>query len=414
MQLLLIMHFLPYPPDSGAARRNLGFVREAARRHTVDVVAFVQRKTHPRGPAREAAIAALRQECNSLQVVEVEADRSPWHSASTLLRGVFSSQPFSSWRFRSSEMSRVLAQRFAEVRYDLIQVDTIALMPVLRLPKGIPVALVHHNAESDLMRKRVGVESGVLRKAYCWSEARRLRRLEARAMTSVAINIAVSEVDRQRLLEHVPRARVEVLPNGTSLKAPAAERDAARPTVLFAGPMTWLPNRDAAMFLCDEIFPLVLEEEPDALLRIVGAQPPDALMRAAARHPSVNVVGYVDDYARELASAQVFVAPFRLGGGTRLKILDAFAASKALVSTSIGCEGLEVADGRELLIADQPGAFATAIVRLLREQTLRTKLVEGAREFVRTRHDWAVLGNEQERLMRMSVDRHTEGALGTS
>ncbi len=409
----MIMHFLPYPPDSGAARRNLGLLREASQRHTVDIVAFVQRRAHPPGEKRDEAIAALREECHSLEVVEVDADRSSWHRVAVLLRAAFSRLPFSSWRYRSSAMRRALARLFAAEQYDLIQVDTVALMPGLQLPRTSAVWLVHHNAESDLMRKRANIESSIIRRAYCRHEALRLRRLERQAMPTVTTNVAVSAADRGRLLAVSPRARIDVLPNGTSLRSPAVDDVSPRQIVLFAGPLTWFPNIDAAMFLCTEIFPLVLAQEQSAILRVVGAQPTAALMGMAARNPSIEIVGYVENYDEELAAATVFVAPFRVGGGTRLKILDALAASTPMVSTSVGCEGLDVTQGEELLIADHPQDFANAIVRVMRDAELRGTLTRAATEFVRRRHDWPVLGDLQDRLMRDAIALHgkrVEGA----
>jgi glycosyltransferase involved in cell wall biosynthesis len=189
--------------------------------------------------------------------------------------------------------------------------------------------------------------------------------------------------------------------------APAStELEAASPTgsrqLIFTGSMDWLPNEDAMLFFCRDILPQIRAEEPDVTLSIVGRAPTPAVRRLASEH-GVQVTGRVDDVRPYMREAAVYVVPLRIGGGTRLKIFEAMAMSKAVVSTTVGAEGLPVTAGEHLVLADEPRGFARGVVRLLRDLDKRRSVEQAARQLVVAKYDWAVVaGDLEEALMRFA------------
>jgi glycosyltransferase involved in cell wall biosynthesis len=231
-------------------------------------------------------------------------------------------------------------------------------------------------------------------------------RYEAGALRRFSGVLAVSTADRDTLARIYPGAvvrPVHVVPTGvdTGYFNPSSSEPGARDLV-FTGSMDWLPNEDAMLFFCREILPLVRAEEPTASLTIVGRDPTPAVERLAA-DSGVTVTGRVDDVRPYVRDGAVYVVPLRIGGGTRLKIFEAMAMSKAIVSTAVGAEGLPVRDGKHLLLADDPRAFATAVVQLLRNVDGRRSLETAARALVVERFEWAAVAGDLERaLMRFA------------
>jgi glycosyltransferase involved in cell wall biosynthesis len=211
--------------------------------------------------------------------------------------------------------------------------------------------------------------------------------------------VTVSEVDRRLLLTTNPRLRVDVIPNGvdTKIYQPLPEGDST-PALVFVGNMDYRPNVDAMMYFCSQVLPRVRCALPDVQMWIVGINP-----RAEVRHlegEGVHVTGRVDDVRPYYARSTACVVPLRAGGGTRLKILEAMAFGRPVVSTTIGCEGLDVVDGEHLFIADSADEFAEQTVRLLLDEALRRRVATEARRLAETCYDWDVVVTELEHVYR--------------
>jgi glycosyltransferase involved in cell wall biosynthesis len=225
--------------------------------------------------------------------------------------------------------------------------------------------------------------------------------------------LAVSEADRETFTRLYPGAAahpIHVVPTGVDTAffapdsdAPEAASPAGSKTLIFTGSMDWLPNEDAMLFFCRDVLPLVRAEESDVKLSIVGRAPTPAVKRLAAEH-GVTVTGRVDDVRPYMREAAVYIVPLRIGGGTRLKIFEAMAMAKAVVSTTVGAEGLPVTGGEHLLLADEPRGFARAVVRLLRDLEKRRSVEQAARQLVVAKYDWSVVaGDLEEALVRFAA-----------
>jgi len=205
--------------------------------------------------------------------------------------------------------------------------------------------------------------------------------------------IAVSEHDRSLMEAWVEGSRITVVPTGVDLEQykPDVSKSPASPMVMFVGAMDWEPNIDAMEYFCRQIWPVVLARIPDAKLRIVGRNPGQRVRALTA--PSIEITGRVSSVAEHLHDASVVVVPLRIAGGTRLKIYEAMAAGKAVVSTSIGAEGLDVHDGRDIVLADDPDSFSDAVLTLLSDHLSRRQYERAAAELA-ARYDWAVIGDQ--------------------
>ena len=210
------------------------------------------------------------------------------------------------------------------------------------------------------------------------------------------MNLAVSDADRADFQRLVPGARFEVIPNGVDVEAFVPSVGGAKDGIVFVGGMSWFPNADALEFFDEEILPLVRARDEHVKVAWVGRAKPDVIARYATR--GVELTGHVDDIRPYVGGAACYVVPLRIGGGTRLKILDAWAMGKAVVSTSVGCEGLDAVDGQNILIRDDPAAFAAAVTMVLRDSGLRASLERNARATAEQKYSWNVIGETMRRV----------------
>ena len=389
MRILFISHFIPHPPTGGASLRNFNIVKELSKNNCVHLVTFTQRDRHPTPEKIEASRNVLSEFCEDIAIIDVPSDGSVLRWYSLLGLNLLSSQPYSAWRFWSRQMKRAIAEQLDRHSFDIVHVDTIALAGYLDDVQGLPAVLNHHNVESTLLLRRAATERNPATRAYIGLQGHKLRRSEKRALSSFDANISVSELDGQELLSLNPAATIQVIPNGT-------DTDYFRPiegvdeelSLVFAGSMAWYPNSDAMILFGEKIWPLIKKEIPDITMNLIGSRAPAELIRLGESDDRFRVLGFVDDVRPTIARASVYVVPIRVGGGTRLKILDAMAMGKTIVSHPIGAEGLAVSDGKDIVIAEEPEAFARRVVELVRDRGKRRSISEQARRTVCEKYAW--------------------------
>ncbi len=276
------------------------------------------------------------------------------------------------------------------------------------LPAEIPAVLVLQNVGRHYYESRARSASGV-RAAWFAAEARRFARHDGRWLPRYARLIAVSDDDAADLRKTLD-VPVEVVPNGVASDELTPLPPSPEPeTLLFTGTLSHPPNEDGIRWFAESIWPRIRSRRPGARLLVVGRDAPVGV-RALDGQSDIEVVGAVPDMAPYFARATAVVVPLRSGGGTRLKILEAFACERAVVSTSTGCEGLKVEDGRNLLVADDEQVFADATLRLLDDPGLCQRLAADGRELAERRYDWRVLGDELERVLSAVADERAVGS----
>ena len=407
MKILFLTPQLPYPPHQGTAIRNYNLIANLSPNYEVHLLSFV----HSRDELERAI--PLHGRCRSIETV-LAPRRSP---LKRLLSLFLSPLPDMALRLPSAEFKAKLRTLLKRERFDVVQVEGIEMGPYLEqvVGSGPLVVFDDHNAEYVLQKRAFETDARDVRRwigaLYSLVQWRKLSRYEAALCRLADRVVAVSEVDAEALRALVPGLRVDVVPNGvdTEFYKPQGAgdkgqvEDRALPlapcplSLVFTGKMDFRPNVDAVIWFCEEVLPLVRREVPGVRFYIVGRSPHRRVLRLA-KDPAVTVTGYVDDVRPYIAAASVYVVPLRVGGGTRLKVLEALACGKAIVSTSLGCEGLGLTPGQELLVADTPEEFARRVVELLRNPERREELGRAARRFAEERYDWRLIVPKLERV----------------
>lgn len=387
--LLFLSHLLPYPPDSGAAIRTFNVLRILSEAFDVTALCFA-RATESAGAGSPRERAAAMAKFGDIRAFPIPSDLNRARLVYDHLRSTVWRQPYVRYIYDSRAYRSSVAEVLAAKPIDLVHVDSLDLAEYLPEVHHLPTVCVHHNVESALLRRRAAAERFPPSRAYLRFQARLLRRQEQHWCERVNLNVVVSDEDRQQFEELAPRARVITIPNGVDIEryrpGPSGNEGLA-----FVGGTTWFPNRDALSFFAGEVLPLLrLRRECPPIQWVGTASTADRQQFAGVS--ALTLTGYVEDERPVMRDAACFIVPLRVGGGTRLKILNAWAMGKAVVSTSIGCEGLEASHGENILIADSPADFAKAIDRVLREPELRKRLGAGGRATAERTYSWQVIG----------------------
>jgi sugar transferase (PEP-CTERM/EpsH1 system associated) len=395
MRILFVTQIVPYPPHGGVLQRGFNLLRELGSEHEIHLLAFHHLDELPMGQPYEDSLRELGTFCRKIEYFPLWAKKSPQHRALLLAAAVAYPLPYSVLIHRSRELARRIdAVCTGPDKPDLVHLDTIALAPYARYCAGIPTVLAHHNVESQLMRRRAPAETNALARLYVNTQAARLERFEQQHCRSFPLNIMVSDNDAITLQGMVPGVSTAVIPNGVDVDYFKPQEASDAPTMIYTGGMNMFANRDAVEWFIDSIWPQVKAAIPDARFIAVGQRPSARVTAAAKNDPSIEVPGFVPDVRPWVARASVYVVPLRVGGGTRLKVLDAMAQGKAIVSTRIGAEGIAGDDGEHFVFADDSASFATAVINVLRDRQLRTRLGAAARARAVSNYSWPILGRK--------------------
>jgi len=404
MRLIWFSHFVPFPPRGGAPQRSFNLLRRASRSHEIILVAL----NHAGETGQQIAnsLKELKKYCAEAEVWDLpyrwkgrrwwaQLVASPFYRAPFGCQAVWSSNLNARWQ----DILRLHPDAF--VHFDAS--DLALFIPAAKNRKKV---LNHHNCESAMAYRRAQKETNPLKRTYLWHQARKLAHVEREICHQFDVNLAVSESDARLLLSRSPAAHIHIVPNGTDTDyftpSESAEDDN---TLIFAGSLRWYPNISAVYFFMREVWPSVKQEQPTARLCVAGQFPSERLTRWLRQHRDVEVVASPEDIRPYVTRAAAFVCPILDGGGTRVKILDAMAMGKAIVSTSIGCEGLAVKHGESILIADSPSEFARDVVDILRNPALRKQLGRAGRSLVEKGYCWEVVGAKLEQAYRCTLDR---------
>lgn len=382
MRLLWLSHVLPHPPKGGVLQRSYHLIRGAASVHDVDLLTFRQRAFHPDLESLSESVDALAKFVEPRGVIDLPVDRFRLAKTAKLLSSVVTPEPYSIRWNDGAEMERRVQELASEVAYDVVHFDTIGMFQYRHHFPTATWVLNHHNIESQMMYQRAESASFPLNLYLRW-EAWRLARWESQHGAEADLHLVVSELDGERLCDHVPGARYAVVENAvdTEYFRPLGTKKRAG-HVVFVGRIDGYANLSAVRWLRDEIWPLIEARGEPRTLGIVGRNPPEDIVAWGRTTPSVEVSGFVDDVRSAFDEAEVFVCPIYQGGGTRLKILDAMAMGLPIVSHPMAIEGLDIVPGEHVLVADDAAGTANAVEKLLSDPALRERLGRAALEHV--------------------------------
>jgi polysaccharide biosynthesis protein PslH len=395
LHVVMIDEELPYPPLSGKRIRTLNLTERLARRHRLTYVA------HRNADPQEAARAADHFARLGIRTIVVEravpAKSGPAFYA-RLAANLFSSLPYSVATHVSSELSHTLADLAAHETIDLWHCEWTPYAQALENIAGRRVVMAH-NVESVIWQRYHETETNPLKRWYIGKQWHKFKRFERRVLAQADLTIAVSDVDADRFRRDFDLSRVGIVENGVDthyFRPTQQQREPA--TLLFLGSLEWRPNLDAAAQLLEHVFPAVRQECPDARLLLVGRNPPDSLRQQVAMRPGVELHGSVPDVRPFLTRAGMLVVPLRIGGGSRLKILEALASGTPVVSTRIGAEGLDLAPGRHFTLAEDIGNMPAAIVHTIRDPASAQAQANVGRRQVLRLYEWDILADRLEQL----------------
>ena len=395
MKVLWLGHFVPWPPTGGSLIRSYHLVCEAARGNELALLCLNQSNLLSTPDEVEDARRTLARHCAAVEIEPIPAERGTRTRERVLAKSTLTGRSYDETWFASQGLERrlqALAERF---RPEVVHFDTVGLAPYARFLPSVPLVLNHHNIESQMMARRAQLERSWPLRQLLKLQARRLESLETRSAPWFRSHLTVSELDSDRLRAHVPAARTAVVPNGVDLEffgLLPAERQVVPRSIVFAGGLTWYPNRTAVEWLLAEILPRLRARYPDASATIIGRDPPASLLEAAKRDPGLTFTGFVDDIRPHIARSAVYACPIFDGGGTRLKILDTLSQGIPLVATTMAVEGVGIESGRHALLADDADSFAAAVGRLFDEPAQGRRLALAGRELVERDFGWEAIG----------------------
>ena len=407
MRILWLKTELLHPVDKGGRIRTYNMLRELRRAHQVTYLALDD------GAGGTEARERAAEYCHELLTVP-HATR-PKFSAGfylELAQNMVSSLPYFMKKYVSDGMRREVERLTRGGGFDVLVCDF--LQPSVNVPRQLPLpaVLFQHNVEAMIWQRHYEVQRNPLKKAYLYGQWLKSRAYEGETCRRFDSVVAVSREDAEVMRRVYGAREVEDVPTGvdTEFFRPRADAGEQRPhELVFTGSMDWLPNEDAIRFFTEQVMPRIKRAVPDVTLTVVGRNPSPWLVELGRRDASVVVTGRVEDVRPYMERAAVYVVPIRVGGGTRLKIYEAMAMAKPVVSTTIGAEGLPVRDGEEILIADEAEAFASAVVRLLEDDAQARALGERGATLVRERFGWARVAEKFAEICERAIEVRAAG-----
>ena len=396
------------PLDFGGRIRSFHMVKELARRHPVTVLTFYPATEND--PHRE--LAPLFEELITVPL-QLPKPRSAGEYLD-YLRLLPAPHAYSMQKYYRPELRQAVSELFARKSFDGIICDFLHPAGILDWTGETPIILFTHNVEAEVWERQYRFSRNPIRKLAFWVEYRRLARSEQYYAERAARVLAVSERNRQCFGRFLGGAEhVTLLPTGvdTDYFRPAPEASRER-TLVFTGSMDWAPNHDAMAYFYRDILPLILAEEPEVEIWIVGRNPSPALSRLVSGDPKVHLTGRVEDVRPFMNQSSIYVLPMRTGSGTRLKVFEAMASGKAIVSTPTGAEGLPVTDGENLLLAENASEFAEGVIRLIRNTDLRRRIEKNARALAESGLGWRAATDRLEEAILAAVGDCSNVKLG--
>jgi len=397
VRILYVAPTFSLPLFSGDALRHYNLIKQLGSRHDIWLLSIVHSKEQLH------FVSEMRKYCTYVDVVKQDGN----FNAIERLRYLLSTKPYFVNRYFHQEMAEKIKDLLSKVTFDIVQLEHNCMAEYLRaIPRQTSsvTILTVHDIGVHLYMRRVKVSSNFAEKVGFLLSALQSHFYDRRMNRCFNKIITVSEFNKRYLCRTQPHLDVSVIPNGVDLESYTPNQLDESPSarrLVFTGLMSHKPNEDAMIFFTEEIYPTILDRLPDCELWIVGANP-SSKIKALGTQNSIIVRSNVPDIKPYILGATVYVVPIRFGGGTRLKILEAMALKKPVISTSIGAEGLDVSPGGNIIIANEKHDFATQTIRVLEDKKLRSQIAEAGKKLVESKYDWKIVASKLDRLWRSS------------
>ena len=399
MNILWLSHFVPYPPKGGCFQRSYNLIKELSRNNDVYLIALKHKdSTHPDFDINVAKYE-LEKFCKRIIIVDITSATSGMFLYAMALKCLFTYNSLSVNMFKSNKIRTAIKKLMGEIDFQLIHFDTISMAEYIADIGNVPKVLNHHGVESFMIKRRAMNEASIINKVYLMIEGYKLEKYEKRYCDKFDMNLAVSELDKDLLKNITGVENIEVIENGVDINyfSPSSS-NLKNNNIIFAGRLDQYSNRKSIYYFCTKVWPLIKNKFPDMRLTIIGNNPSSKLVEIAGNDSNIQLLGYVDDVRPYFSKALISVCPIIDGGGTRIKILDALAMGMPIISTSIGCEGIDVTPGDDVLIADTPEEFVEKVEKIVSDVGIRKRMCVNARKTAENKYSWNAIGIKLDRL----------------
>jgi glycosyltransferase involved in cell wall biosynthesis len=390
MKVLIFDEWFPWPLDCGKKIRTYNLLKRLADKHQIIYLAYANM------PKEQEGVNEIAKWC--YKVVPIEDTRITRWSLPFYFRvfmNMFESVPFSTAYHVNSKFEHVLLREIAKESPDLVQCEWTNLAPYLNRIKNVPTIISSHNIESEIWGRFEMNNTSLLKRIVGRQQTKRIEKLERYWYNKVDCCIAVSDYDRNIIEGY--GARAYTVENGVDIDYYTAYRGQCNPgELVFTASFDTFSNQDGAEYFIEKILPDILSFDSSVKLTLVGKNPPKKLYDLAGKYSNVTLTGTIPDVRPFVSSAEVCVVPLRIGGGTRLKILEAFAMNKPVVSTSIGAEGIEIENGNNIVICDDPKEFARKVLMLLHDKEMQLRIAKEGFCFAKMKYDWSLLAEKMD------------------
>jgi polysaccharide biosynthesis protein PslH len=387
------------PIKDGHTRRSYNILKGLAEKNQVYYLSLYEtpEEIDPKN------VKKLEEICNKVEFLSAPSKEFSVPMVARLIRSLFSLDAYTIWRHYSHPFLERADTLISSGEFDIVHCDILPLAYIVNKKRHIYQSITDHDV-SYLKCLRMGKESrNPFLKMFLYLEAWKLRRLEGKIFTKVDLGITVSELDRRILQELCPEGEFAVVENGVETNIFIPSNNIENNKLLWLGGFDHYPNRDGIYYFLEKIYPKIKQGMPNINFDIIGGGITERLKNLTEGDSSVRLMGYVDDPLPYMQSTSVFVVPILSGGGTRLKVLEAMSVGKAIVSTTVGCEGLNGINGTHYILADDPDTFAKEVIRLFQDSLYRKNLGLNARKFVEEYYDYAMICNKLNEIYSRSI-----------
>jgi glycosyltransferase involved in cell wall biosynthesis len=401
MNILFLSQENPYPPDGGHFIRTYNILKMLAAKNKIFFVATANTDL------RIQYKHGIENLCENVDIFVVPHGNSRLRYLFSLILNIFSPLPYSAYKNYFDDVKIKIKQYMSNYKIDLIHVDILPLALYRQDVDNVPNILVNHNVESLRLYRWMKVEKNLFIKLYLYHQYLKLYRFEKQMCPKFERCIVVSEEDQKILEKMCNKKNFEILPNGVDIEYfnPQNNIRMIENSLVWVGGM-WHPyNIDAVNYFLDDIFPIIKTEIPEVKVSFIGGHPTSKLMKYSENHPNIKVVGYVEDVRQYMQEASVFIAPIRSGSGTKIKVLNALAMECAVVTTTVGAEGINVKPDIDIMIANTDREFAQKTVFLLRHPQEAKIMGRNGRKVIEKYYSWEVIGEKMSRVYEEVIQR---------
>ena len=392
MKVIVIDEWFPWPLESGKKIRTYNLITRLAKEYEIIYLAYANLSIE-----QEKATELERRGIKTIAVNDCRIKKWTIPFYLSVIMNFFSSKPYSTYYHIKKDFISKLKETIEQENPQLIHCEWTNLAPFLEYVDKIPTVITAHNIESDIWYRLASSGGNIFSRMVGRNQAHKIEKLERQWYPKVNLCIAVSDEDKKIIESY--GASASIVENGVDVNYYSQiVSEAEDYSIAFTASFDTFSNQDGAYYFIEEIYPLIKQKQPHAKLKLIGKSPPERFWKYAQDDSSIFVSGTIPDIRTELSRALVSIVPLRIGGGTRLKILEALAMKKPVVSTSIGAEGLKVSNGSNILLADTPEDFALAVLKCLSDRHLRSILAENGWKLVNTQYDWSFLAHKQSQL----------------